>query len=321
MPTEPLSYERDIAPLQQKFFRSVVGNPRIRPEVAGNMSLQFSAGLGEQLAQQQKRAEFEDVRRSRQLQYDTALFSLDREREKAARERNMLTSLAPLQAELDNVLSDPNTDYYAKQRSLGQIGVKHAPLFAVNQAADTAFRAAQTGLVREPKPDLTAASYATSGGHYGYLKDYEKKIGRPLQPEDQLPLSVFAEGLEATRTGVGISAAKMRSIAAADELRQRKADSLIGLVTKAKPAEPDKLTGKSNPNALDSPMSLAAVDGLIATYGTPAERRAAAAQNAAQRMELAQKMSTELLTGARAEGVPAGGETNFDALWFGAPLL
>lgn len=312
MPEDLLSYERDIAPLQQRYFRQAFGTQGVRPEVAAKMSMQFSAGLDETLARQQKNAEFEDVRRNRQLQFDSALFTLEREREKAQRERTMLQSLGPLQAELDNVLNDPNEDYYAKQRRLGALGVRHAQTFATNPAAEVAYRAAQAGLVRAPKPDLTAANYVQAGGASKYLAAYEQSLGRPLQPEDELPFGLYAQGLEATAFGEKTSAQQLRAITAAEELRRRKSDELIGLVTKAKSAEKDPMTGKVDPTVLDSPMSLAAVEAVIAMYGSPEEQREAKEQNAAQKLALAQKMSTELLLDKRgpAAATPARDLTN-----------
>lgn len=304
MPDDPLSYERDIAPLQQRFFQGVMGSAGIRPELAAKMSLQFSSAANGVLEQAQKLTDFEDVRRNRQLQYESALFSLDREREKAARERSMLTSLAPFQAELDNILNgDEEEDYYSKQRKLGSLGVQYAPLFAVNPAAETAYRAAQTGIVRPPKPDLTAAAYVREGGHYGFLQDYGKSLGRPIRPDEPIPFDVFNRGVELSKAEAWRQKETERQREKDEAAQEANTKELVGFVSKAKTAE-DKLTGKVDPTKFEGAMDAAAVDGLIASFGTPEERKQAADANAAARLAISQRIAAEYLTGLRQRNAP-----------------
>lgn len=291
-----LSFERDIAPLQKKFFSRVTTNRNIRPEVADQLSTQFASNLGSIYETSRKAAEIEQASKMRQLQYESALFTLDREREKAQRERNMLSSLIPLQQELDRAISDPNTDEYTKQQELGRIGVKNAQLFALNPAAETAYRAAQMGVVKKPKEGFTTEEYLRSGGRYEFLKEYEKTLGRPIQTTDMLPTSVAMTGLEKTKEGIlSAEESKKRTEEAAKILREREA-VMRDLVVKAKPKQD---MYKTDLNEFDSPISETAVAKLVESAGLPEEQKQFGSLDVRGKIALAQQIVADQLSGRR----------------------
>lgn len=297
MPDSGLSFERDIAPLQKKFFSKVTANRSIRPEVADQLSMQFASNLGSIYETSRKAAEAEQASKMRQLQYESALFTLDREREKAQRERNMLSSLIPLQQELDRVISDPNTDEYTKQQELGRIGVRNAQLFALNPAAETAYRAAQMGVVKKPKEGFTTEEYLRSGGRYEFLKEHEKTLGRPIQTTDVLPTSVAMTGLEKTKAGIlSAEESKKRDEESTKLLRERE-KGLVDLTTKAKTGV-NPIT-KKELNEFDSPISQAAVAETVNIFGYPEEQKQFGSLDVKGQINLAQKIAIEQISGKR----------------------
>jgi len=297
LPDSGLSFERDIAPLQKKFFRQVTSNRSIRPEVADQLSMQFASNLGSVYETSRKAAEMEQSSKQRQLQYESALFTLDREREKAQRERNMLSSLIPLQQELDRVISDPNSDEYTKQQELGRIGVRNAQLFALNPAAETAYRAAQMGVVKKPKEGFTTEEYLRSGGRYEFLKEHEKTLGRPIQTTDVLPTSVAMTGLEKTKAGIlSAEESKKRDEETAKLMRERQS-TLRELVTKAKPKQD---MYKADLNEFDTPISETAVAELVGSAGFPEEQKQFGSLDVRGKITLAQQIAAEQLSGRRA---------------------
>lgn len=150
---EPLSYERDIAPLQQRYFRSVYGNrsidPRDRARVATGIAQQF-AGAYEQQA---KLREMDMQSKARDLSYKSSLFALEQARDKAARERNMMQELPVVTGALTSILeSEP--DPIKQQQSLSRWALNNSGLLSTNDAARTALQAAM-GSVNKPPTGYT----------------------------------------------------------------------------------------------------------------------------------------------------------------------
>lgn len=297
MPDSGLSFERDIAPLQKKFFSKVTANRNIRPEVADQLSMQFASNLGSIYETSRKAAEAEQASKMRQLQYESALFTLDREREKAQRERNMLSSLIPLQQELDRVISDPNTDKYTKQQELGRIGVKNAQLLAMNPAAETAVRSATMSLTERPREGFTTEEYLRSGGQYKYLKDFEKTLGRSIETTDVLPTSVAMTGLESSKMDILRSEEAKKQAEESTKLMREREKGLVDLTTKAKTGV-NPIT-KKELNEFDSPISQAAVAETVNIFGYPEEQKQFGALDVKGQINLAQKIAIEQISGKR----------------------
>lgn len=192
-PTTGLDYSRDIAPLQRRFFQNVTGNRSIRPEVAARMANQFAASTNQIAADRMKIAEAEQGLAARKLQYESTLFALDREREKVNRERSMMRDLAPIQQQLDSIISDTTTTAEEKTYRLGQFGVKNSGLLTMNQAAANAYNAARTAVVK-PKDSYTLADTLRSGGDPTALRKWAKDSKANL--DSPVPTDVVMKSIE-----------------------------------------------------------------------------------------------------------------------------
>ncbi len=101
--------------------------------------------------------------RARDLQYESSLLSLERERERASSERAILAELPALQTELDSIINDP--DELSKQKRLASFGVRRAAQIATNPVAEQAFRAASYGVNRgsQMRPSITVGDLVSKG--------------------------------------------------------------------------------------------------------------------------------------------------------------
>ena len=199
-----LSYEGDIAPLKQQYFQQVFADPRLNPRAAAALSSQFSAEADKAFAQRQELQDRASVTRSRELQFESAKFSLEREREKAARERSNLNELAPLLATFDAITKDPTTDYKTKSMLIGQTASQKSNLLATDPAARIAYDATVRGLTPDDRPeqDFTLGGYILKGGSTAFLP-----AGLADQPDAVISPLTFASGIEKT------TQAKLKSMA------------------------------------------------------------------------------------------------------------
>lgn len=287
------SYESDIAPIKKRYFRSVFNNPLISPSAAAELSI----GLSDRI---NKRESDWEQSRARDIQFQSAVFTLDKAREDAARERDMLTNLAPFQKQLEGAASDPTLNADERTKAIGILGVQNAGLFATNPAAAQAFRAATISVTADKTPKMTAASYVSLGGDYSHIQDYGKKAGIELTPDTVLPFDTFASGLQKTKEG--IAQTKQREKDSDDQQKEIKSrlGTLGTLVNKAEVLTPNPLDKrKTDPTKFDSVQSEGAVKGINSLLATPQEKKELDTMNAAQRIAFAQKLYGEYLGGSR----------------------
>lgn len=303
MPQDPyaneLSYERDIVPLQKRYFQSAFRNPNLNPNTAAMLSQQFSEGVAGAYAERQRMAAGDQEMKQRKLQFDTAMFTLDREREKANRERTMLDTLAPFQKQLDSVLSDTTSDTATKQQQIAQLGVKNAGLFALNPAAATAFDAARTGVVNERKKKATMHDYIIAKGDPDLLEGYAKEKGIELDWSTEIPVLDYSKLMGATDMKQRQEAYKIK-LALEEEQRYlqgaadiaKNAPSLLKL-------QKNLGAGEVDPNKWESPSGPAAVASLLNVFGTPQEKEEIPKLTPAEQIKRVSEISSAALTGKR----------------------
>jgi hypothetical protein len=285
-----LSYEADIAPIKQRFFRSTAAGP-LGMRGAAALSSKFSKDLDESFARQEQVRGLELANKSRELQFETAKFTLDREREKAIRERDMLLNLEPLQKELNFVIGNPEMDARQKQSTLAQIGVNNAGLFAINPAANAAFNSALKGVTSEESFDTTLGGYVLKGGDPTLIADYLEKAGAdPMDDKFKLPPLVYAKGIADTRKNIEGASQRTDAFIKQEKERKDSLKSLFDLTLKANIGETPG--GRKDPNSFDSPGSEAAVNNTIDLLGTAEDKSSAANLSAEQRIALAQRLAT-----------------------------
>ena len=287
-----LSYEGDIAPLKQQYFQQVFADPRLNPRAAAALSSRFSAEADKAFAQRQELQDRASVTRSRELQFESAKFSLEREREKAARERSNLNELAPLLATFDAIAKDPTTDYKTKSMLIGQTASQKSNLLATDPAARIAYDATVRGLTPDDRPeqDFTLGGYILKGGSTAFLP-----AGLADQPDAVISPLTFASGIEKT------TQAKLKSMAESEARikqgtrQQEQLDKAIAAIGRAV-VKPDFTKG-SGEATFEAPAVKGSFDYLINEFGTPEEKELAKKGDAAVLVGIANVVIPRALKG------------------------
>lgn len=282
---EGLSFERDIQPLSKKYFAQAFGSIR-NPHRAAAVFAQANAGLKGAYAGNAQIREMDEQSRNRRIQYESAVYALESAREKARKEREMLTSLAPLQSELDSVLGLPDADEQRKE--LGRLGIRYAGVLATNPAANAAFNSARTGVVE--KKNYTVAHFMQENGPGSYLKEMEGRLGRKLSPDDPLDITEAYDRIEKYRLTEAETRAKeiarrkaVEDDAAGIEKALDYADKIKFLKDKAQDIETGNL----------DPADEGVLDMIITRFASPEEQKAATTARA--KAALTKKIKNERL--------------------------
>ena len=301
-PMQDFSYERDIAPLQQRFFRSVYGNRSIDPRDRAAMASGFATQLGSAFEQQAKLRDLDAQRRNRELTYRAGLFSLEQAREKANRERTMLEALPKVTGELDAILTDPAADPETQRVQLSRWGLQNSGLLSTNDAARTAYSAAISG-ISKPKPSLTDEDLLRMGIPLDTLDANKDGV---VSEEERSPMRISGAlgGMSQTRT-------LLEAQEKLDKQRQSLLDDALGGLSRVKfaeeksddptaaPMEADEFSDAGMSVAVDSTIAL-----LSRQLGRPEAAKLAAESGPKKKFEIAKNLQAEYL---RASTRPAAG--------------
>jgi hypothetical protein len=288
-PELDFSYERDIAPLQQRFFRSVYGNRSIDPRDRASMASGFATQLGSAFEQQAKLRDLDAQRRNRELTYRAGLFSLEQAREKANRERTMLEALPKVTSELDAILADPAADPETQRVQLSRWGLQNSGLLSTNDAARTAYSAALSG-ISKPKPVITDEDLLRMGIPLDTLDTNKDGV---VSEEERTPMRISGAlgGMSQTRT-------LLEAQEKLDKQRQSLLDDALGGLTRVKfatQASDDPTAAPMEADEFgDAGMSVA-VDSVIALLGSPADEKLAAESGPKKKFEIAKNLQAQYL--------------------------
>lgn len=286
---EGLSFERDIQPLARRYFQGTFGAMR-NPRQAAAAYDKASAGLKTAYVQNAQIRAIDEQSRNRRIDYETAVYSLESAREKARKEREMLTNLAPLQSELDSVLGLPDADDQRKE--LGRLGIRYAGVLATNPAANAAFNSARTGVVDKDK-QYTVGHFMQANGPSSYLKEVEGRLGRKLNATDPLDITEAFDRIEKDRlTDAATKANNAARIKEVEDDRQN-LEKALDYTDKIKFAK-DPMDDTKTLDTLADPADEGVLDTLIARFATPEEQKAATTVRA--KAALAKRIKTDRLT-------------------------
>ena len=289
---EGLSYERDIAPLQQQYFKNVYGNrsidPRDRARIATGLAQQF-AGAYEQQA---KLREMDMQSKARDLSYKSSLFALEQARDKAARERSMMQELPVVTGALTSILeSEP--DPIKQQQGLSRWALNNAGLLSTNDAAKTALQAAM-GSVNKPLTTYTDEDLLRMGVPFEQLDTNKDGV---VSEAERNPMQISS-----ALTGIQRASVLTKQGEALQERRQKLLDESVGALTRVKFGTiPSDISGSAeveDPNKFASAGSEVAVENVISLLGSPADVAAATAGNAKAKFDIAKRLQQEYMKAA-----------------------
>jgi hypothetical protein len=308
-PDPGLSYERDIAPLQQRFFRQIYGNRSIRPQDRAAISMGLSQQLGSAFEQQAKFRDVDQQARNRELSFKTGLFALEQAREKAVRERENLTALSGVTSQLLDITNSYADDPEAQKKLLSQWGVQNAGALATNDAAKIAFDSAVRGLGR-PKTNYTEEDLLRMGVPFDELDTNKDGV---VSEDERTPMGVsrvlVGQRRLARETELGEKqlTEKARTDREAAERRQKLADMVVGQLGGIRfKTSKDIATGVETelPDFADA-ASEATVSRIISTIGGPEAAAAAkAAKTGRERFDIANRLGEEYLRGQLGVATP-----------------
>jgi hypothetical protein len=296
MNPDGLSYESDIVPLKQQFFRRSYSEGR-NPVTGSALTSSFSANADSVFKGQQDLRDQLSVARNRELQYETAKFTLEREREKAAEQRDMIKNFVPFQQQLDSIITDDKIDYATRQKEFGRFAVQNAGLLATNPAAATAYNAAARAITPDEKTTFTLGSFVERGGDPRYLQKYLDTLGEPVNENTYIPPFEFAKGLGDVIAGSATAAERAKRQVAEERERRANMENLFDFAKGAKFFETKG--GLVDETKFDSPISEAAIREIIAVHGSPEEQKAAVGKTAKELIDIAAPIMTAELSGRR----------------------
>jgi hypothetical protein len=291
-PMQDFSYERDIAPLQQQYFKNVYGNrsidPRDRERISRGIAQQF-AGAYEQQA---KLREMDMQSKARDLSYKSSLFALEQARDKAARERSMMQELPVVTGALTSILeSEP--DPIKQQQSLSRWALNNAALLSTNDAAKTALQAAM-GSVNKPLTTYTDEDLLRMGVPFEQLDTNKDGV---VSEAERNPMQISG-----ALTGMQRASVLTKQSEALEERRQKLLDDSVGALTRVKfgTLKSDDPTAPAfeDPDKFASAGSEVAVENVISLLGSPADVAAATAGNAKAKFDIAKRLQQEYMKAA-----------------------
>jgi hypothetical protein len=303
---EQTPYERDFLPTQRKFFDRLASDPKIDPYMAAGMLRENRLNAQRDYMQ---RAAVEQAGmdiKSRQMQFESAKFTLDQAREDAARKRNMFAGLEQIQSQLTSIASDPNKDNAQKKQEFGIMGINLAGQAALNPAIANALNAANSSLTTQQKDRVTKLDYFNAGAHPDTLAAYEKSIGRSLAANEDVPIDVYGTGLYTAKTGE----INRRVSIEAEKEKQDRLGKVFDFVSKAKPKE-NKLNPMGPATDYDDPISRNAVTSVVEEFGTPDEIKKFGKANVTEQIGIGQSIVSDIYLGKRAAAPPKPTRSSF----------
>jgi hypothetical protein len=300
----PLSYERDIAPLKKQFFQQMFSDPRMSEAAKQRASSRYSAVVDRAYGDVRKpisdeRAE-EQTSRLRDMQYKSAVFSLQQNRDEAARKKQDLSVLAPITLELDSIISNPNLSDGDKQRELARSALRNSSLLSDYPSIGAAYTSARSGIVRDERKDqFTVGSAMAKGFDMEELVKEAEKAGKPFNPSDfnaQVDPYLFNKVAIRQQRAAGEAEYNRSKQDKADVRAEAARERALKRFSDIQFQDPMESVD-ADPNKFKDPASTQAAKGIIISYGTPEDRdKYAKAKTDAERYVIADEVTTRMLT-------------------------
>lgn len=295
---EQTPYEKEFLPAQQRYFKALSQDPKVSPLMRTRL-LQSNTQLAQKSFMQ--RAELEkagmDIK-ARQMQFETAKFTLEEAREGAARKRNMFGELSKLQEELNPVMKDTTLDSVAKKDIYGQLAVKYAGIAAVNPAVANALNAANSSLSAQTKDRVTKLDYFNAGADPRYLAAYEGEIGRSLGANEDVPVDIYGAGLYSGKQAKEQEELKSRIAYDAMQKQYAGLNKVLDVAIEGKLLK-NTLDPLKPSNEFEKPATKEAISVLVNQFGTPEEQKKFQGGSAIDQLTIGQGIAIGIQSGTR----------------------
>jgi hypothetical protein len=238
--------------------------------------------------------------KSRQMQFETARFTLDQAREEAARKRNMFSDLAKLNEEILPLMQDPTIDNVTRKNIYSQISVKNSALAAINPAVANALNAMNSSISAstQQKDRVTKFDYINNNADLGMLKAYEDKLGKTLGADDEVPIDLLAAGRAKAALDKEERDAERKSLGDREQAQQEGAKELAKTVLAGKLIKPLLGTAEA-PIEFELPATKEALPILVSQYGTPEEQKQFQKAKVPDQLSIGQRIAYGVQSGIR----------------------
>lgn len=284
-----LTYEKDILPMRNYFFDRLASHSSIDPVARARASSTFGKELLGSFAERSKAQEMGEANKTRRLQYEAAVLTLDKARDDAFNRRQMMETFEPFQKDIESILADPSLDSSERKRQLNIYGVKNAKLMEVNDVAAKAFATAQNAVGDDDKKKLTVFDYVRAGGDTKYLQEINPDVAQ-VDLNQEINPAWMLDRLNKS----GIAKERAKEDFEREQERKKKAVALMDETLKdiktIKLAEPKFGKEGVEADTFDDASSEYKAMAAIEYFGTPEERELfAKSTSAREKLRLVQQ--------------------------------
>jgi len=299
---DEFSYERDIAPINRRFFSSIESRGMSPRAELGTQKA--SLQMGDQYYAREAAIRKADMDlASSSLRMQTELASLEKVRRDSANQRLQMEQTRMLGDTFTRALNDPSIPADQRPSMIRRIGIDAAPIIANNKGAEEAFKNALELAKPVKREGPTVQDYIDKGYDTEFLSVWSQENKVPLSFDSPLPIGVYATGKEVAdvkrrKLETESVVAKEQALSAArapEQRKQRVAESLeqITLVQDILKPEVLKFKDESDIETIRSAVNL---------YGTPDDKKNFDSMSATDKARTAKRIRANLIGGVAEQG-------------------
>ena len=300
---DDFSYERDIAPMNRRYFERV-------------QSLGLSAGPSASLLRQQRASsdalfereskirQIEAERQTSLLQREKAFLDLENGRRKTQQELVQMEQLRPIQEVLSNI--NNNAPPQQREPLIRQFGINYAGAIESNPAAKYAYEnAMKDAKPVEDKDAITVGQLVEEGVSLSSFKKLADAGGvdfNQLRTDTKLSPIGAAFLLEESSKSKAQLEADRRRLEKEEEDQKQRVSFLMKGIDDVKLMQ-DKLTGKTL-DQFEDPTDDPVLTTVVATFGSPEQQTQFTKGTATQKLNIAKQVRTQWALGGLKPAAP-----------------
>jgi hypothetical protein len=299
---DEFSYERDIAPINRRFFSSIESRGMSPRAELGTQKA--SLQMGDQYYAREaaiRKADMDLASSSLRMQAD--MINLEKVRRESANRRLELEQTQMLGDTFSRVINDPSIPNEQRPNEIRRAAAAFTPIIANNKGAEEAFKNALELAKPVKREGPTVQDYIDKGYDTEFLSVWSQENKVPLSFDSPLPIGVYATGKEVAdvkrrKLELESGVAKEQALSAArapEQRKQRVAESLekITLVQDILKPEVLKFKDESDIETIRSAVNL---------YGTPDDKKNFDSMSATDKARAAKRIRANLIGGVAEQG-------------------